>query len=368
MKVYLGVDPSSNQIHLGHSILLKKLREFQDLGHEVILLVGDFTGMIGDPSGKDKARLPLTHAQVLKNSQTYQQQAAKIVLFSGKNSAKILYNSKWLAKLTLKQIIELGSKFTVQQMLERDMFQERIKAGRPISLHEFIYPLLQGYDSLAMNVDVELGGSDQTFNMLVGRQLRKGQKFVITTPLLPGLDGQKMSKSAGNTIPLTSTANEMFGRLMSLKDELLVGYFALLTERERRELDEMKTSLKEPSINPMTLKLKLAKEIVGEYHGTKVAEEAETEFKKVVQGKGLPTNIPEITLERPLEAPTALEIVRLCRLASSNQSASRLIEQGGVEIDRSLRRAPKEKVKIQGETTLLRVGKRGFLKINWSQK
>ncbi|OGY29590.1 MAG: tyrosine--tRNA ligase [Candidatus Woykebacteria bacterium RIFCSPHIGHO2_12_FULL_45_10] len=368
LRVYLGVDPSSNKFHLGHAILLKKLAEFQKRGHETILLIGDFTGMIGDPTGKDRGRVPLTREQVLKNAKSYQRQAAKFLSFVGKNKTSIKYNSTWLDKLTLKEIVEIASKFTVQQFLERDMFQLRLKKGQPISLHEFLYPLLQGYDGVAMDVDVEIGGTDQTFNMLIGREMSKGKKVVLTTPLLAGTDGQKMSKIAGNTIAIEAPPAEMFGKIMSIKDELISSYFDFLTVLEPEVLKGYKKSLQNKDYNPMKLKLLLAKEIVNSFYSEKQAQEALQEFQNVIQKGELPTNIPEITLTRPEETLTILELVKLSALAPSNQAAYRLIEQGGVEIDGKIHSLPKKTFEIKQASTMLRVGKRSYLKINWGQK
>lgn len=353
LKVYLGVDPSSAEIHLGHTVLLEKLRLFQDLGHEVILLIGDFTGMIGDPTGKDKARVPLTREQVKANAKTYKEQAEKILSFAGKNPAKILYNSTWLDKLDFRQIIDLASKFTVQQLLERDMFQERLKAGKPISLHEFLYPLMQGYDSVAMDVDVEIGGTDQTFNMLVGRQLVRDvlgkEKSVLTANLLPGLNGEKMSKSASNTIAITAEAKEMFGKVMSLNDNLISIYFEALL------------GVSSPKKPPMESKLQLAKEIVKKYHGEKKAEEASLEFNRVVQKRQRPTAVPRVSKLAPSETMTVQELIRFLEMAPSNSAAVRLIEQGAVEINGMVRKHPKERVEVKGKLVKIKVGKRGFI-------
>ncbi len=264
LKIYLGIDPSSTKIHLGNAIALRKLREFQNLGHKIILLIGDFTGMIGDPTDRNAARKPLTREEVLVNAADYKQQAEKILNFSGKNPAEVRYNSHWLSKLTFEEIIKLTAHFTVQQMLERDMFQKRLTENKPIGLHEFLYPLMQGYDSVAMDVDIEIGGSDQTFNMLVGRQLLRDlngkEKFVITLPLLEGTDGRKMSKSFNNSIDLTDTPNDIYGKIMSLKDDLILKFFEMTTEIPIGELKAIRNKFKEN--NPINLKKKLAFTIV----------------------------------------------------------------------------------------------------------
>ncbi|MDP2671402.1 MAG: tyrosine--tRNA ligase [bacterium] len=369
LRVYLGVDPSSPEIHLGHTILLEKLRLFQDLGHEVILLVGDFTGMIGDPTGKDKTRIPLTRNQVLENSKTYQKQASKILSFSGRKAAKIKYNSAWLDKVNFKDLIELASQLTVQQMLERDMFQARLEQNRPISLHEFFYPLMQGYDSVAMKVDLEIGGTDQTFNMLVGRQLvktyLKKEKFVLTTHLLPGLDGKKMSKSAGNIVPVDSGANDIFGKIMSLRDDLIVEYLNRLTNESEKQIQKVAAQLNLKAVNPMDLKLKLAATLTEKYYGKRQALEAQNEFDRVFRQKQAPSTTPETTLDLPGGPLSVLELIKLTKLAPSNSAALRLIEQGGVEIDNKPHRLPLENLQIKGHQTFLKVGKRGFLLVRW---
>lgn len=370
LRVYLGVDPSSPEIHLGHTILLKKLRQFQDLGHEVILLIGDFTGMIGDPTGKDKTRVPLTREQVRENAETYKEQASKIIDFNGRNPAKIMYNSSWLDKLKFREIIDLASNFTVQQLLERDMFQERLKAGKPISLHEFLYPLMQGYDSAEMKVDVEIGGTDQTFNMLIGRELVKNllgkEKYVLTTPLLLGLNGEKMSKSAANTIPITASADDMYGKIMSLRDELIFDYFKMLTDISREELSSLEKQLKNREVNPRDVKAKLAKSIVSGFYSEKKAEEAESEFIKVFKKGEQPSQIQRTTKTLPAGSQlTMVELIRSVNMAPSNSAASRLIEQGAVEVDGIVRKHPLERIEIKNKITKIRVGKRGFLEIDW---
>src|SRR3990172_6053858 len=256
LKIYLGIDPSSPKIHLGNAIALRKLAEFQNLGHKIILLIGDFTGMIGDPTDRNSARQPLTREQVLENSKSYRRQAEKILNFKGKNPAEIVYNSTWLSKLNFEEVIKLAGHFTIQQLLERDMFQERLKNNKPIGLHEFLYPLMQGYDSVAMDVDLEVGGSDQTFNMLIGRELQRElhgkEKFVLTLPLLEGTDGRKMSKSFGNTIDIDEIPENMFGKLMGIKDELIWKYFEMCTDLDTQTLKRLrKNSEKE---NPIDLK------------------------------------------------------------------------------------------------------------------
>jgi len=362
IRLYLGVDPSGFKLHLGHAVVLQKLKEFQQAGHEVILLIGDFTGMIGDPTDRDAARKPLTRKDVLKNAKDYQTQAARILNFKGKNAVKIKYNSKWLDKIDFTDLIPLASNFTVQQLLERDMFQKRIKSDKPIHLHEFLYPLMQGYDSVAMDVDLEVGGNDQLFNMLAGRTLmqkmKKKTKAVLTCPLLLGLDGRKMSKTYNNTIDLDESANEMFGKIMSMNDELIVNYFELATDEPKEVLDKVKKDL-EAGANPRDLKVQLAKAVITMYHDGKQAEEAELEFNKVFKDKNKPTDIPEV------ENPGKVVLINFMvgnDLTDSKNNARRLIEQNAVSLnDKKISDKAAEIEFNAGD--ILQVGKRKFIKI-----
>ena len=363
IRLYSGIDPSNPQLHLGHTIVLKKLREFQNLGHEVILLVGDFTGRIGDPTDKTSMRKKLTHKEVLENAKTYKDQAEKVVKFDGKNPVKLKFNSEWLDKLTFNEVAELATFFTVQQFLERDMYQKKIKEGKPIGLHEFLYPLMQAYDSVAMNVDMEVGGNDQTFNMLVGRELIKAklgrEKFVITVPLLLGTDGQKMGKSLGNYISLTDNSNDMFGQLMSLKDELVVQYFELCTILP---LQSIKSLGKE--LSPMDLKKRLAFEIVKMYHSEKEAQKAQEEFEQVFQKREMPKeNIPiyKINDEEAKNFNPVKALIGSATVATSSE-AKRLINQGGVDIDGLRINDYTSPIEIK-DNSIIKVGKRKFLKI-----
>jgi tyrosyl-tRNA synthetase len=364
LRLYFGVDPSSPTIHLGHAVVLKKLRQFQELGHEVILLIGDFTGRIGDPSGRTAERKPLTHAQVLENAQTYQEQAAKVLSFQGTNPAKVKFNSAWLDELTFKDVIGLTSHFTVQQMLERDMFQTRLSEGKPIGLHEFLYPVMQGYDSVVMDVDLEIGGTDQTFNMLAGRTLmaalKQKEKFVLTVPLLEGLDGRKMSKSFGNVIGVTEKPQDMFGKVMSIRDELIIKYFTLVTEVSEEEIKRLEAQLNLKEVNPMELKKKLAFEIVKEFHSEKEAHEAAKEFEKVFQKAEIPTEMPEIKVTE--NKVPLLDLLVISNLVVSRTEGRRLIEQGGVEINQHKVTTPNETIDLN-EPVILRIGKRKFLRV-----
>lgn len=339
IRLYLGIDPSNPQLHLGNAVPLRKLRQFQDLGHKVILLVGDFTGMIGDPTDKSAARIKLTKKQALENARTYKEQASKILRFSGENPVEMKFNSEWLAKLTFSEVVEIASNFTVQQMIERDFFQRRISENRPIFLHEFLYPLMQAYDSIAMDVDLEIGGSDQIFNMLCGRTLMKAingkEKFVLAVPLLIGTNGEKMGKSLGNFIAVSESPNEMFGKVMSVKDELIVQYFELCTNVSPELIEQYKMALQSGGTNPMDLKKKLAREIVTQLRSAKEALEAAEEFERVFQ-KGK-TPVYDILIYDI--KPGGINIVDLlvnCGLAPSKSEAKRLVTQGAVEINNAV--------------------------------
>lgn len=338
LRLYFGIDPTSPKLHLGHAVVLWKLKDFQDAGHEVILLIGDFTARIGDPSDKQAERQPLSEKQIKSNFKDYKKQASKILDFS---KVKIKNNSKWLKKLRFADILNLASKFTAQQMLERDMFKKRINSGKPISVQEFLYPLMQGYDSVAMDVDLEVAGTDQTFNMLAGRTLQKAlnnkDKHILTLRLLVGIDGRKMSKSFGNVINLDDEPNDMYGKIMSLKDDLMSEYFELAT---RLSLDEIKNILKQ---EPRDAKARLAFEIVKLYYGEEKANQAGKEFNKVFRDKKIPDNIPEFKVK----SRDLVDMLLETKMASSKNEARRLIEQGGVKF----------------ENNILRVGKRRFARI-----
>jgi tyrosyl-tRNA synthetase len=362
MKIYFGADPNRPDIHIGHAVALRKLRKFQDLGHQIIFLIGDFTAQIGDPSGKDATRQQLTPAEVKKNVQSYKDQISKILRFSGSNKAVIKYNSKWNKKLKFQDLIELSSNFTVQQFLERDMYQKRLKEGKPISLHEFFYPLMQAYDSVVMDVDMEVGGNDQLFNMLAGRtlmqKLKKKNKIVMTFDILEGTDGRKMSKSYDNYIGVSDEANDMFGKVMSIKDELIIKYFTLCTDISTAEIKEMEEKLKSGA-NPRDLKAQLAREIVKIYHNEKKAQQAEGEFNQIFQDKGKPSDIETVNIEKDMEI---IEVITKFNLVSSNSDARRMIDQNAVKVN-------DEKVRDyhfslrKGEEYLIQVGKRRFIKL-----
>lgn len=361
MRIYLGVDPTGPSVHIGHAVILRKLRALQDLGHEIIFLIGDFTARIGDPTGKDKMRVTLSHEEVLANAQTYKEQIAKVLRFDGENPVSIKFNAQWLDALRFQDVIELGAKFTVQQMLERDMFDNRMKEGKPIYVHEFFYPLMQGYDSVAMDVDGEVGGSDQLFNMLAGRTLLKEmkgkEKFVMTFELLEGLDGRKMSKSYNNIVGVTDEPNDMFGKIMAVKDELLPRYFELATDVSMEKVEEVKKRM-EGGENPRDIKIELAKEIVGMYHNVEAAVVAEQEFFKVFAEKERPSDIPEHELSE--EEMGIVDVVAEVGFSQSKSEARRLVQQGGVKLNDEKVEGIEVMVR-RGEGVLLQVGKRKFM-------
>ena len=370
LKIYLGIDPTSPQIHIGNAVALWKLREFQDQGHQVILLIGDFTGMIGDPSDKTSLRKTLAEKEVEQNSLKYKEQASKILDFSGTNPAKIEYNSKWLSKMPLAQLIDLAGNFTIQQLIERDMFQKRLSDKKPIGLHEFLYPLLQGYDSVAMEVDIEIGGTDQTFNMLLGRNLLKTlknkEKFVIALPLLEGVDGRKMSKSYDNTVNISDNPSDMYGKIMSIKDELILKYFELCTDISSNRIDEIKKQLTNKSMNPMVVKKRLASEIVGRYHPDKDSKAAEAEFTKVFQKGERTTNLTEVTLSKSLLPISIAKLTNLSGATTSITQAINLAENKGLKIDGNIVNNPREDIIIlDSNETIIDIGKRRSFKISW---
>ncbi len=365
MKIYIGADPNRPDIHIGHAVALRTLKKFQDLGHQIIFLIGDFTAQIGDPSGKDEMRNQLTPAEVKKNALTYKKQISKILNFKGSNKAIIKYNSKWNKKLKFQDLIELSSNFTVQQFLERDMYQKRIKEGKPISLHEFFYPLMQAYDSVVMDVDMEVGGNDQLFNMLTGRtlmqKLKKKNKIVMTFEILEGTDGRKMSKSYDNYIGVSDEANNMFGKIMSIKDELIIKYFKLCTDLSLEEIGILEKKMKNGE-NPRNIKVKLAQEIVKIYHNEEKAKQAGEEFNKIFQKKDKPSDIETVNIEKDM---TFLEVITKFNLVSSNSDARRMIDQNAVSVnDQKIELRDYDFKLEKNKEYIIQVGKRRFLKIN----
>jgi len=364
IKIYLGIDPTSPHIHIGHAVSLLVLRQLQDMGHHVTLLMGDFTAMIGDPTDKLSARQPLTVAQVKTNLKGYKKQLGRILRFSGKNAVKIGFNSKWLRKMKFEDLIKLASNFTVQQMLERDMFQERLKSEKPISLHEFFYPLMQGYDSVALATDAEIGGTDQTFNMLAGRTLlkiyRNKEKFVFTVKLLVNSrTGKKMSKTEGEVINLDDEPNNMYGKVMASDDGMIVPIAELATMMPLAEVHAIKSHL-EKGVNPKDMKMKVAHAVVKTFYDERAAQMAEKEFKSVFESKELPTDMPVFTVK--LDSMPLVELLVVAKLAPSKAEARRLIEQGGVKLDGEKVLETNETVNLSTER-ILQVGKRHFIKV-----
>jgi tyrosyl-tRNA synthetase len=363
LRVKAGFDPTAPDLHLGHTVLINKLRQFQELGHEVMFLIGDFTGMIGDPTGKNVTRKPLTREEVLENAATYEHQIYKI-LDPGKTT--VLFNSQWMAEMNAADLVHVAAKYTVARMLERDDFNKRYNSSQPIAIHEFLYPLIQGYDSVAMKADVELGGTDQKFNLLVGRELQKhyGQKpqVILTMPILEGLDGvQKMSKSLGNYIGISEPADEMFGKLMSISDELMWRYFNLLSFRSTREIEQLKCDVSK-GLNPRDVKFQLGQEIVTRFHDRKAAEAAQANFVARFQKGNLPDEMPEVVLDSEGGSLGVATALKGAGLTGSTSEAFRMIQQGAVRIDGE--RVADRDMSIQsGCTHVFQVGKRRFARI-----
>jgi len=363
LRVKAGFDPTAPDLHLGHTVLLNKMRQFQDLGHHVMFLIGDFTGMIGDPSGRNATRPALTPEQIAANAETYKVQVFKVL---DPRRTEILFNSTWCSQLGAAGMVKLAAKHTVARMLERDDFAKRFAEQRPISIHEFLYPLMQGYDSVAMKADVELGGTDQKFNLLVGRELQKdyGQEpqVIITMPLLEGLDGvNKMSKSLGNYVGINESPDEMFGKLMSVSDELMWRYFELLSFEPLETIRDWKSSV-EKGANPRDIKVRLAQELVARFHSRGAAERALEEFESRFRHGGIPTEIEERELAAPKEGLTIVQVLKQAALCPSASDAQRMVEQGGVKVDgqkvedKSLRLMP-------GAIHVVQVGKRKFARV-----
>ncbi|ABL99057.1 tyrosine--tRNA ligase [Shewanella amazonensis] len=366
LRVKLGADPTAPDIHLGHTVILNKLRLFQELGHEVIFLIGDFTGMVGDPSGKNSTRPPLTREQVLANAETYKEQVYKIL---DPAKTRIEFNSSWLEQLGAAGMIRLASHQTVARMLERDDFKKRYGSGQPIAIHEFMYPLLQGWDSVALKADIELGGTDQKFNLLMGRELQKaeGQKpqTVIMMPLLEGLDGvKKMSKSAHNYIGVSEAPDEMFGKLMSISDELMWRYFDLLSFRPLAEVQQFKADV-EAGANPRDIKIALAKEIIARFHDQAAADAAHQNFIDRFQKGAIPDDIEEVTLSAGAEGMAVANLLKEAGLVGSTSDAMRMIKQGAVKMDGEKLEDAKQ-VFSAGLSAVFQVGKRKFAKVTLS--
>lgn len=360
--VKLGLDPTAPDIHLGHTVVLRKLKLFQDFGHKVIILIGDFTARIGDPTGKSVTRPPLTEEQVITNAKTYQEQIFKVL---DPEKTEVRFNSEWLSKLDFADVLKLASKYTVARMLERDDFHKRYTEGRPISIHEFMYPLMQGYDSIALKADVEFGGTDQTFNLLMGRHLQgeegMSEQTIITMPILEGLDGvQKMSKSLGNYIGISEAPSEMYGKAMSIPDELMMRYFMLVTDMSIEEQEQLSKDLESGAAHPRDVKMKLAHTIVRLYHGEEAANFGQDEFVRVFQKHAMPTDIPEYKVaitEEPVFVP---QLLSDAGLTASNGEARRSIKAGAFKIDGE--KCNEEHIVLK-DGMVLQVGKRKFIKI-----
>lgn len=359
-----GFDPTAPDLHLGHTVLIQKLRQFQQLGHDVHFLIGDFTGMIGDPTGKSETRKALTREDVLRNAETYKEQVFKIL---DPEKTKVVFNSSWLNELGCSGIISLASKYTVARMLERDDFHKRYTTQQPIAIHEFLYPLIQGYDSVAMNADVELGGTDQKFNLLMGRELQRewGQtpQCVLTTPLLEGLDGvNKMSKSLGNYIGISEVPDEIFGKVMSISDQLMLRYYELLSDKSIAEIEQLKVGLADGSVHPMAAKKALGREIVTRFHGAGTGDQAEANFVKRFKENEIPDEMPQVsytTADCPLLLAKALTEAGLTK---SNGEARRSIDQGGVKLNGEKVSNTNLELNASGEY-IVQIGKRRFLRI-----
>jgi len=364
LRLYGGFDPSAPSLHIGNAILINKLSQFQALGHEVIFLIGDFTGMIGDPTDKAATRKKLTREEVLKNAESYQAQASAYLDFAGENRARIAHNSEWCYKISFKDLIELTSNFTVQQMLQRDMFQKRIAEEKPIHLHEFLYPLAQGYDSVVLDVDLEIGGNDQMFNMMTGRHLMqsmgKKDKFVMTLQLLADENGKKMGKSEGNAVFLDQEPHNVYGAIMSWTDGSILPAFQLATKVPVSEVKEIETQLKS-GVNPRDLKMRLAFEITKLVHGEEKAREAQDNFIRTVQNKEIPEEITNYELK--IAKWKLVDLLVEVKLAPSKSEGRRLIQQNGIKIDGENASNPDMEIELNDKGLLLQRGKRQFIRV-----
>jgi tyrosyl-tRNA synthetase len=368
LKVKLGMDPTAPDIHLGHTVVLHKMRQLQELGHDVILILGDFTGRIGDPSGRSETRRQLTDKEILKNVATYKDQVGKILDL---NRARLVYNSAWLGKLNFADVITLAAKYTVARMLERDDFERRYKEGIPIGVHEFLYPLMQGYDSVVLKADIELGGTDQKFNLMVGRDLQREfdmePQVAITMPILEGLDGvQKMSKSLGNYIGISEPPKEIYGKAMSISDELIVRYFQLVTPVSNEEVRQIQDNLTNGTLHPRDAKMHLAGQLVAMFYGKDAAIDAEREFVAVFQKGRLPDELPEVQVPAEETSPDGTiwlpKLLSLTGLANSTSAGKRFVKQGAVKIDGEKVTDPEYRV-VVSSGMIIQVGKRKFARL-----
>lgn len=364
LTIYLGIDPTGPTLHLGHAIALRKLSEFQRAGHKVIMLMGDFTAMIGDPTDKSATRKQLTHKEVMNNLKNYKKQASKILSFSGKNSTKVMFNSKWLGKMKFEDVLNLASNMTVSQMLERDMFEKRIKEGKQVYIHEFMYPLMQGYDSIAMDVDGEIGGNDQMFNMLTGRNLMKSikgkEKFVITMKLLEDNNGKKMGKTEGNMISLSDSTKEMFGKVMSWNDNLIIPGFELCTDVPMEDISSIASDITRGALNPRDAKMRLAREIIKIFYSEEKANQVQEEFIATFSKKEIPENIDNVFIK---EGELLIDLLVKEKVVNSKSDYRRLVDEGAVtDLNNDIRVTD---YNTQAKNTVYRIGKKRFIKINF---
>lgn len=364
LKIKVGFDPTAPDIHLGHTVLLRKMKHFQDLGHDVVFLIGDFTGLIGDPSGRSSTRPPMSREEILENAETYKNQIFKIL---SPEKTIIDFNSRWLEKLTSIEIINLASKYTVARILERDDFSKRLKDGLPISTHEILYPLMQAYDSVALEADVEMGGTDQKFNLLVGREIQRefnqDPQVIITMPLLEGLDGiEKMSKTLDNYVGITEPPSEIYGKIMSISDPLMFRYFELLTDVPLAQIDKWRSKVKEERVNPKDLKSKLARTIVSDFWGKEEAQKALQEFERVFKHKEVPSEIEEIKVQK--SKTELIEFLVSKNISPSRGEVKRMIRQGGVYLDGERITDINLKIDFDKKTEIiLKIGKRKFYRL-----
>jgi tyrosyl-tRNA synthetase len=363
LRLYQGFDPTGPKLHLGHAVGLRKMRQFQDLGHHVIFLIGDFTGMIGDPSGKYSERKVLTKEEVLENAKSYKEQAGKILRFDGENPVEIKFNSAWLAKMSAIELLQLAHNLTYAQVAERDMFQKRFKKGQDVFISEFLYPFMQGYDSVAMNVDLEIGGSDQMFNMMMGRKLMhnilRKEKFVLTTPLLTDSQGNKIGKTEGNVIALTDPPNDLFAKIMSLGDDAIIPCFTLLTDIPIKELEHMKQEMVSGQ-NPMTFKINLAHQLVTQLHSKTLADAAQKDFgARFQKGELTQAKLPTVLFSSISNARSILATLTDVHIAESNSEARRLINQKAVRINEELVDSPKTVVLLK-PGDIIRAGRKAI--------
>ncbi len=366
LKIKAGFDPTAPDLHLGHTVLLQKLKHFQDLGHDIYFLIGDFTGMIGDPTGKSETRKALTQKDVAVNAESYKEQVFKIL---DPEKTQIVFNSQWLGELDSYEMIRLASELTVARMLEREDFKVRFETGKPISIHEFLYPLIQGYDSVAMEADVELGGTDQLFNVLMGRDMQRSRgqspQIVITMPLLEGLDGvNKMSKSLGNYIGITEPANDIYGKVLSISDDLMFRYFDLLSDLSSEDIQQLRQKMVDGEIHPKEVKKQLARELTSRFYSKEEAQKAEDNFEKVFQKKGLPDEIPEVNISAK-EDVWLPQLLVDADLVKSTSDGRRMIKQNAVSLDGAKIQDMNTAITPAGEI-LLKVGKRRFAKVIFS--